>query len=758
MKRRFLAVAAVGLLSLLLLVSLMLMSAATQDSERFGRLYSALLIINALGLASFVVLIAANLRRLVRQLRQGRPGSRLTLRMLTLFVVLAVIPVLVVYGFSLDFLRRGIDSWFDVKVEQALNDALDLSRSALDLRMRELLRQTQQLAYEIAEGTEPPAPLNLEDLRRPASTEVVNVPSVFNLDALRTRLGADELTLLTLKGGMLASTSGSTADIVPNLPGEAILLQLRQGRSYIGLDPIRDTGLQVRVAVNIPDFSINAEPRVLQALFPISARMDSLAETVESAYVEYKELAYLREQLKISFTMTLTLVLLFAIFSAVWAAFYSARRLAAPIRDLVEGTQAVAAGDYSTQLPISSHDDLGFLVGSFNDMTRRIAMARDEAKRSRDQVDAQRAYLEAVLGRLSSGVLTLDGEGRLRTANHAAGQILGVALGSLVGRPVDAMASEHLYLQPLVDAIRPHLSQPRGDWREQTVLFGTSGRQVLMCRGTALAGSGSGIDTGAGGHVIVFDDVTALIQGQRDAAWSEVARRLAHEIKNPLTPIQLSAERLRHKYLKSMSGADAEVLDRLTHTIVQQVETMKEMVNTFSDYARTPQMQLQRLDLNRLVEEVLDLYRSMDSSARIELELDANLPALEADPGRLRQVLNNLVKNALEARDGGGPVRIAVSTRWVQDSTPPYVELRIDDCGPGIPQEILDRIFEPYVTTKPKGTGLGLAIVRKIIEELGGMVWLENNAGGGASAYIRLPVGDIEQAAAAADLQRRDAV
>ncbi|MGH8514131.1 MAG: sensor histidine kinase, partial [Gammaproteobacteria bacterium] len=407
--------------------------------------------VNALGLITFLVLIALNVRQLYRDLRARRPGARLRRRMLSLFVALAVSPLLVVYGFSIDFLGRGIDSWFDVRVAQALKDALDLSRGALHQQTRKLLKQTEQLAYELMEGPISVTPLDLTALRDPSSTVVADPALPMNLDELRTKSGADELLLLTRKGGIIASSSGAH-EIVPNLPSAEILLQLRQGRSYVGLDAIRDAALAVRVVVNVPEIGAAADPGLLQALYPVASRTNKLADNVHSAYLQYRELSYLRDQLKLSFVMTLTLVLLFSILGAVWAAFYSANRMVAPIQDLAAGTRAIAEGDYGRELHASSQDELGFLVESFNEMTRKIALARDEAKRSQDQVEAQRSYLEAVLGRLSSGVLTLDPNLSLRTANAAASKILGVELVPLLGQSVGRICAAFPYLQPFGDA------------------------------------------------------------------------------------------------------------------------------------------------------------------------------------------------------------------------------------------------------------------------------------------------------------------
>lgn len=715
LRRFFSGSTPVVLLLALLFASLYLMSGATHNSALFSRLYSFLLAINALAIILLVGLIGKHLYRLVRQYRKHVAGSRLTARLVIMFIVLAVTPVSVVYYFSLDFLQRGIDSWFDVRVEQALNDSLELSRTSLDVRMRELLRQTRQMISQLAGTPDSMAALALNDIRSDSD--------------------ATELTLFGANGRIVASSGTDTSTIVPVRPDDATMLQLRQGNDYVGLDPIRDSGLHVRVAVRVPSPNPVGEARVLQALYPVTDRMNSLANSVQAAYAQYKELAYLRKPLKYSFILTLSLVLLLSILTAVWAAFFSARRLVAPITDLAEGTRAVAAGNYDKRLPLPGKDELGFLVRSFNEMTHKIALARDAAARSQQQAEAQHAYLEAVLVRLSSGVLTVNRDQILHTSNAAADQILGVDLSDFVGRSLAEVRKEHPHTGHFFGAITPHLTSGEEEWRDEITVFGAGGRQVLMCRGTILPDMA---DTSAD-HVIVFDDITTLIQAQRDAAWGEVARRLAHEIKNPLTPIQLSAERLRRKYLDKMDPADADVLNRSTHTIVQQVEAMKEMVKAFSEYARMPQLELEPVDLNAVVNEVLDLYRG-ETSVKYVVNLDTKMPRVEGDLGRLRQLLHNLIKNAREAMDHRRDARLSVTTRCMEDAACRFVEIRIHDNGPGIPEGMLGQLFEPYVTTKPKGTGLGLAIVKKIVEEHGGLLWAENPPGGGALVVIRLPV------------------
>ncbi len=708
-------------LAAVLLVSLFLMGDATENSARFGRMFSVLLVFNVIGLVTLLALIGVNLYRLLWQYRRGVAGARLTVRMVVIFVVLSVVPVLVVYYFSMQFLHRGIDSWFDVKVEKALEDALELSRLSLDLRMREALRQTEQMATQLADLSDTEIPIALDDMRAGS--------------------GASELALFAGNGRVLATSSADATVLLPNQPGEGVMLQVRQSGSYVGLDPIPNAGLHVRAVVKVMVSATDPgrEGRTLQALYVVPKSADTLASSVQEAFSQYKELAFLRNPLKYSFSLTLSLVLLLSVLAAVLAAFFSARRIAAPIRDLAEGTRAVAAGDYAKRVPLSTRDEMGFLVQSFNTMTRRIARTSAEARRSQQLLEEQNAYLEAVLGHLSSGVVTLDEELHILRINRAAHQILGVEAAQWVGRDLEALAASQPALKPFFSTLFEHLAGNASDWNREVVLPGSASRKVLMCSGTALPGWETG-----GGYVVVFDDVTALVQAQRDAAWGEVARRLAHEIKNPLTPIQLSAERLRQKYLDRLPAEEARALDRYTHTIVQQVKTMKEMVNAFSDYARPPQLKLAPEHLNALVSEVLELYVHARDNLRLDVVLADDLPAVEVDAGRIRQLLNNLLKNALEATAEVEQAQITVTTRAIEVRSTRFVELRLCDNGPGFPSDIAPHAFEPYVTNKPKGTGLGLAIVKKIVEEHGGIIGVESAPEGGACLVISLPAAVLE--------------
>ena len=702
-------------LFIFMLASLLMMSQSLQNSELFDRYYSILLVFNALGLICLIFLILINLKRLIRQFKNQVVGSRMTVRMVMIFSLLSVTPVLIVYYFSLDFLHRGIDSWFDLRVEQALDDSLELSRLALDVRMRELMNTTEKIAEEL--------------------NETSDAELTFNIDQIRERINANELTLLTRKGVILASSSSDTKSLVPDTPGDTILLQLTQGNSYIGLDVIKNTDLLIRAVANVP--TIDKEARIVQALYPISERMNLLADSVQTSFIEYKELSYLREQLKVSFIIILTLVLLFSVFSAVWAAFYSARKLSAPVKNLAEGTRAISKGDYSTRLPVPGNDELGFLVASFNEMTDKISEARDTVKQSQQEAESQRSFLETVLSRLSSGVLVFNKEGDLEKINISAAQILQLDINKITQENIISLNQNNPRLTGFFGCISSNIEDAHDEWREQITLSDKTGNLVLMINGTTLTGHDGSIS----GHVIVFDEITALIKGQRDAAWSEMARHLAHEIKNPLTPIQLAAERLRHKYLSSMDTENAEVLDRMTNTIIQQVDTMKEMVNNFSDYARSPEFKPEEIQIERLIQEGSDLFSNLEYENQIEIEIENELPAIVGDEKKLRQVFNNLLTNAVDANAMSDDNYLKISAKKVIVDGNEMIEIRVIDKGPGIDSIVANNLFEPYLTTKQKGTGLGLAIVKKIIDEHSGTVWLENNhEHPGASAIIRLPV------------------
>ena len=709
---------------ILTLVALFLLTETVQKSDDFDRLQDIILAINIAGSVLLIALLIGNLSRLLRDYRQNVPGAKLKARMVGMFVGLAVLPLLVVFYFSTQFINRGIDSWFNVQVEEGLENALALSRAAIEQQKRQSLYATTQVAKRLA--------------------LVSDRQLVFELSLLRRESGASEMTLYGANNTILATSSDSSAGTMPVPMTEEIALLMQQDRPFVSLETLSTGNAEIRTAiVFIHRHARTQEARVIQAHFPVTERLGRMVSSVENSYSEYQQLLFFREDLKDLLTLTLGFVLLLSLLAAIYGAFVLSRRLVAPIQDLVAGTLAVAEGDFDTLLPTPSRDEIGFLVSSFNDMTQRLATARREASLNQALVESERRNLEVILARLSTGVLALEADLRIRTANPASGAILGVDLESRVGESLHDVASGMPLLQQFVDVACVHLDAGETEWREQIVLRGDVGRRVLSCACTTLPGD----EDHAAGYVMVFDDITALLQAQRDAAWGEVARRLAHEIKNPLTPIQLSAERMRRKYLKTMDKDEAQILDRATHTIVQQVEAMKEMVNAFSDYARAPDMDISHFDLDKLAHEVIDLYRAQESDVEIVLTSDPTMAMFEADMGRVRQILHNLIRNAVEALENSQGGRIDVQVGGAEIDGVQMIQIRVEDNGPGFKTGSVSQVFDPYVTTKPKGTGLGLAIVKKLVEEHVGTIRASNRTDGGAMISIRMPINEAAREA-----------
>ncbi len=689
-------------------VLLFLLATASANTSLFAEHYPVLLALNAALAALLAGLVGWQLVALARKYRSRVFGSRLTLRFLVLFALMALAPGLLVYTVSVQFLTKSIESWFDVKVDAALEGGIRLGQGAIDQMLAELNGKARAMALELAD-------------RAPSQ-------QVSLLNRLREQASVQDAVLVSGSGTLIASATEDMSKFLPDMPGAQALRQARSNRSYLAVDAPPGKPLAVRVVVPVNTLALGDESRYLQLRQTVPETFSRSAGAVEDAYRDYRELAVSRQGLKRIYIVTLTLALLMALFVAVALAVILSNRLSSPLANLAQATQAVARGDFSRQAPVTSRDELGVLTESFNSMTRQLDEARRVVESNRVALETAKTHLESILANLSAGVLVFDRELRISISNQGAQAILGTELGTLAGKPLETWRGVPAsFAKSVRDAFLEHGTER---WQLELGLKGTG--KTLLARGAALP------EATGGGYVLVFDDITQLIQAQRATAWAEVARRLAHEIKNPLTPIQLSAERLELKLSGRLPPNDAETLKRATQNIVNQVSAMKAMVDDFGDYARLPAPQLAGLDLNSLVSEVLALYEH--SSVPIRKRLASDLPAVRADSAQIRQVIHNLVQNAQDAlehvRQAGGEASIEVRTELAGDRA----RLSISDNGGGFPEDMMARVFEPYVTTKPKGTGLGLAIVKKIVDEHHGEVTIENRPERGASVRVLLPL------------------
>lgn len=747
--RWLIAFATVAGLSLFILLAW-----STASASRLAQYHELLVNLNVALAVGLFVWVVGLFARLAIQLHQGKFGARLTGRFALAFALIGVLPGALIYTVSVQFMSKSIESWFNVRVDTALDAGLALGRAALDAQLNELDTRARAMVPLLSEADESDLPELLSRVR-----EVT---------------GVQEAMVFTGSGRPVAFVTQQFGQLLPQSAPSQVLNQLRVTRGYAAAESVSEgpigeetTAMVLRVIVPLATPMVSAtgplinEMRWLQLIKPVSEKLVLNAEEVRAGYRDYQELAMSRHGLQQLFGVTLTLALLLAVFAAMAVALYLSKRLVKPLLALASGTRAVSIGDYRPLPEPPQNDEVGQLTRSFNAMTHQLEEARRLVETNRRQLERSKLYIESILANLSAGVLVFDEQFRVTIFNQGAQSILGVDLREVSGRPLETANGMVEFAGTIRRAFSQHaaMGSERLHWQEQfEVTFPRTGDDdrphtlTLLARGTHLTGEGRG-----NGYVVVFDDITEVISANRSVAWAEVARRLAHEIKNPLTPIQLSAERLAMKLVDKLDEKDAALLERSTNTIINQVSSLKHMVDEFREYARKPPTVYGPVNLNLLIEDVLTLYgwdphesRSRDGGkpVQFDIRLAPDLPAVRGEPTQLRQVIHNLLGNAREAlAEAQSEGMIQVTTEVTpsglgDDASEPAVLLTVADNGPGFSSQLLQRAFEPYVTTKVQGTGLGLAIVRKIVEEHGGYIELSNRRAGGARVTIMLALSD----------------
>ncbi|ONB61461.1 PAS domain-containing sensor histidine kinase [Burkholderia pseudomallei] len=741
-------VSTVAITALLLLV---LLAAASANTEFFDRYYSWLYSANIIVALVFMLVVLGLVGMIVARLRKGKFGTRLLAKLAVFFTLVGVVPGGIIYIVSYQFVSRSIESWFDVNVETALTAGLNLGRGMLDTSLADLQTKARLMSEQLS------------------SADANTNGTTLTLLRLRDQFGVQDATIVEPGRGtgaspdvhIIAQASGNFATLIPDdMPTPLMLSQAREHGVFAAIEGEVDGdprargskgALRLRVVQRIPDSStslLQPAERFLQLTQPVSPTLARNADAVQRAYREYQEKSLGRSGLRKMYIGTLTLALFLATFIAMMIALALGNQLARPLFLLAQGTKEVAEGDYTPKREIKTRDELGFLTQSFNAMTRQLSEARLAVEKNRVALEHSKTYLESILANLTAGVFVLDRQFRLTTANRGAERIFRQPFNSLIGTTLDqiGVVAEFGAMVRKAFADREAAgrggSEDRGHWQQQFAVEvpGETEPLTLLVRGTRLvstaAAPGQPDDPQTSGYVVVFDDISDVISAQRSVAWGEVARRLAHEIKNPLTPIQLSAERLQMKLSDKLSQPDADVLKRGATTIVNQVAAMKRMVDDFRDYARTPPAVLVNLQLNDLVSEVLTLYGVGEGKSTIVVE-QTPLPVIRGDATQLRQVIHNLLQNAQDSVADVEHPRVLLETKTVEYGDPDAngktrvaVRLTVSDNGPGFPARILTRAFEPYVTTKAKGTGLGLATVKKIVDEHGARIDLRNRMHG----------------------------
>ncbi|MGQ0710571.1 MAG: ATP-binding protein [Rhodoferax sp.] len=725
--RRFVAVGASATVATGL-VLLYLLAQATDNRQLFEQHYARLFMANVVVASLMLVGVVWLGWKLGQRLRQRRFGSRLLAKLALTFGVVGVVPGLIIYGVSYQFVSRSIESWFEARVQGALEAGLSLGRVSLDTLAQDLVHKAALAA----------APLG----------QVERSSYALHMERLLDQLGAEEVSLWSASGKLLAAAGNFQLRLTPEPPTAAQLRNARANGTWVALEGLEDReavsaqGARVRVVLALESsaLGLNPEQRFFQVVRALPATLVSNALAVESVSREYQERALSLQGLKRMYIGTLTLGLFLAVFGALLLAVVLGNQIAQPLLVLAEGVEQVAAGDLTPKPVWAGSDELGGLTRAFASMTGQLAEARQSAQRSLAEVSAARIQLQTILDKLTAGVLVLGADMALHNANPGAARILGVPL--VPGQDLSALGGVEVLAHTVQQQFSAMAGAPSGapHWQATVQLGSSDGadRASPFARITTLVLRGALLPDGQ--RLVVFDDITEVVSAQRAQAWGEVARRLAHEIKNPLTPIQLSAERLERRLLPKLAPEDKPMLEKAVRTVVDQVDAMKRLVNEFRDFARLPNADLRALDLNALVAEVMGLYDSDSSFGGVQVALDPECPPILGDPQQLRQVVHNLLQNAQEAAEALDPAacRITLQTRWSDSAG--KVRLTVMDNGPGFPDHIVRRAFEPYVTTKQRGTGLGLAVVKKIADDHHARIDLGNRSEGGrvAGAVVSL--------------------
>jgi nitrogen fixation/metabolism regulation signal transduction histidine kinase len=714
------------------IVLMFLLTQATGNRELYERNYGRLFALNMVIAGLLLLVIGWVVVRLVSRLRRGKFGSRLLLKLAAIFALVGFIPGLLIYVVSYQFVSRSIESWFDVKVEGALDAGLSLGRSTLDALANDLANKTRAAANQLADTQDTSAGLAL--------------------DRMREQLSANDVILWGANGQLLASAGQSRFLLNPERPSPQQIRTVRAQRSTAvveGLDEpsltaVSQGRIKALAVVPGPGLGLLAEPRVLQVTQSLSPTLVANAIAVQEAYREYQERALARQGLRRMYIGTLTLSLFLSVFGAIFLAVLLGNQLARPLLLLAAGVREVAAGDLSPKPVLQGKDELGGLTRSFADMTQQLADARAAVEQSMGQVNAARSNLQAILDNLTAGVIVLDEQGRIQSSNPGATRILRVPLAAHEGQPLASVEGVEAFgaavQSQFDDYMTERLQHGLDHWQQSFELNASLPGLPAPNNALTLVARGAEMPSEVPGQIarlLVFDDISEVVSAQRVQAWGEVARRLAHEIKNPLTPIQLSAERLAHKLGNRLAEPDQAVLRKSVQTIVDQVDAMKRLVNEFRDYARLPAAELKPVNLNALVTDVLNLYARDGETAHgshvpVRAELDPHCPTIRGDAQQLRQVVHNLVQNAQDATEGSARREVVIRTQWNESNR--RVRLVVQDTGTGFPEHILKRAFEPYVTTKDKGTGLGLAVVKKIADEHGARIDVKNRLDDGVVA------------------------